>query len=116
VFCAEHSSDEKLHEPGSTATWHISPPKEETQGWRHIRYTVPLVSFHRFQSLTKLPVFVIRIRISIMVPIQIRIWVRFRILLQVLQMIENQEKFDIYSKQGWRHIRYTILLVSFQQI
>jgi hypothetical protein len=48
VHCAEHSSDEKLHEPGSTATWHISPPKEETQGWRHIRYTALLVSFHRF--------------------------------------------------------------------
>ena len=40
LLFAEHCSDEKLHEPGSTATWHISPPKEETQGWRHIRYPV----------------------------------------------------------------------------
>nr|XP_033808048.1 E3 ubiquitin-protein ligase HECTD1 isoform X6 [Geotrypetes seraphini] len=32
-----HADDCSLNEPGSTATWPLDPPKEEKQGWRHIR-------------------------------------------------------------------------------
>ncbi|XP_029106107.1 E3 ubiquitin-protein ligase HECTD1 isoform X6 [Scleropages formosus] len=32
-----HVDDCSLNEPGSTATWPLDPPKEEKQGWRHIR-------------------------------------------------------------------------------
>ncbi|GAB6021555.1 hypothetical protein CHUAL_004153 [Chamberlinius hualienensis] len=32
-----HNDDCSLNEPGSTATWPIETPKDETQGWRHIR-------------------------------------------------------------------------------
>ncbi|XP_033735284.1 E3 ubiquitin-protein ligase HECTD1-like isoform X2 [Pecten maximus] len=32
-----HKDDTRLNEPGSTATWSLTPSKEETQGWRHIR-------------------------------------------------------------------------------
>ncbi|OWF47209.1 E3 ubiquitin-protein ligase HECTD1 [Mizuhopecten yessoensis] len=32
-----HKDDTKLNEPGSTGTWSLTPSKEETQGWRHIR-------------------------------------------------------------------------------
>ncbi|KAM9146916.1 E3 ubiquitin-protein ligase HECTD1 isoform 5-T5 [Pangshura tecta] len=32
-----HVDDCSLNEPGSTATWPIDPPKDEKQGWRHIR-------------------------------------------------------------------------------
>lgn len=33
----EHNRDEKLGEPGSTATWQIPPHPDESGGWRHIR-------------------------------------------------------------------------------
>lgn len=29
--------DCSLNEPGSTATWTLEPPNDETQGWRHLR-------------------------------------------------------------------------------
>ncbi|XP_043929755.1 E3 ubiquitin-protein ligase HECTD1 isoform X1 [Protopterus annectens] len=32
-----HADDSSLNEPGSTATWPLDPPKDEKQGWRHIR-------------------------------------------------------------------------------
>ncbi|XP_011267642.1 E3 ubiquitin-protein ligase HECTD1 isoform X4 [Camponotus floridanus] len=32
-----HVDDCSLNEPGSTATWTLDPPSEETQGWRHLR-------------------------------------------------------------------------------
>ncbi|XP_039598288.1 E3 ubiquitin-protein ligase HECTD1 isoform X2 [Polypterus senegalus] len=32
-----HVDDCSLNEPGSTATWPLDPPKEEKQGWRHVR-------------------------------------------------------------------------------
>lgn len=32
-----HVDDSSLTEPGSTASWPLEPPVEETQGWRHIR-------------------------------------------------------------------------------
>ena len=32
-----HSDDTSLNEPGSTASWPLTPPTEECQGWRHIR-------------------------------------------------------------------------------
>ncbi|XP_039390818.1 E3 ubiquitin-protein ligase HECTD1 isoform X6 [Mauremys reevesii] len=32
-----HVDDCSLNEPGSTATWPVDPPKDEKQGWRHIR-------------------------------------------------------------------------------
>lgn len=32
-----HSDDTSLNEPGSTATWPLTPPAEERQGWRHIK-------------------------------------------------------------------------------
>ncbi|XP_053567838.1 E3 ubiquitin-protein ligase HECTD1 [Bombina bombina] len=32
-----HVDDCSLNEPGSTATWPLDPPREEKQGWRHIR-------------------------------------------------------------------------------
>ncbi|KAL6425302.1 hypothetical protein ACFW04_009489 [Cataglyphis niger] len=32
-----HVDDCSLNEPGSTATWTLEPPSEETQGWRHLR-------------------------------------------------------------------------------
>ncbi|XP_011351624.1 E3 ubiquitin-protein ligase HECTD1 isoform X2 [Ooceraea biroi] len=32
-----HVDDCALNEPGSTATWTLEPPSEETQGWRHLR-------------------------------------------------------------------------------
>ncbi|XP_060685019.1 E3 ubiquitin-protein ligase HECTD1 isoform X5 [Hemiscyllium ocellatum] len=32
-----HVDDCSLNEPGSTATWPLDPPKDEKQGWRHIR-------------------------------------------------------------------------------
>ncbi|XP_038260487.1 E3 ubiquitin-protein ligase HECTD1 isoform X9 [Dermochelys coriacea] len=32
-----HVDDCSLNEPGSTATWPIDPPKDEKQGWRHVR-------------------------------------------------------------------------------
>lgn len=32
-----HTNDCGLNEPGSTASWPLSPPPEEKQGWRHIR-------------------------------------------------------------------------------
>uniref|UniRef100_A0A8C0IPH1 E3 ubiquitin-protein ligase n=1 Tax=Chelonoidis abingdonii TaxID=106734 RepID=A0A8C0IPH1_CHEAB len=32
-----HVDDCSLSEPGSTATWPVDPPKDEKQGWRHIR-------------------------------------------------------------------------------
>lgn len=32
-----HTDDKSLAEPGSTCTWTIDPPTDETQGWRHIR-------------------------------------------------------------------------------
>uniref|UniRef100_T1J5Y0 E3 ubiquitin-protein ligase n=1 Tax=Strigamia maritima TaxID=126957 RepID=T1J5Y0_STRMM len=32
-----HIDDCSLNEPGSTASWPIEPPADETQGWRHIR-------------------------------------------------------------------------------
>ncbi|XP_049320167.1 E3 ubiquitin-protein ligase HECTD1 isoform X10 [Astyanax mexicanus] len=32
-----HVDDGSLNEPGSTATWPLDPPKDEKQGWRHIR-------------------------------------------------------------------------------
>lgn len=32
-----HIDDCSLNEPGSTATWTLEPPGEETQGWRHLR-------------------------------------------------------------------------------
>lgn len=32
-----HVDDCSLTEPGSTATWTIEPPSDETQGWRHLR-------------------------------------------------------------------------------
>ncbi|XP_069494582.1 E3 ubiquitin-protein ligase HECTD1 isoform X2 [Ambystoma mexicanum] len=32
-----HVDDSSLNEPGSTATWPLDPPKDEKQGWRHIR-------------------------------------------------------------------------------
>ena len=34
----DHQGDERLSEPGSTATWSIKDTGEEAQGWRHIRY------------------------------------------------------------------------------
>jgi len=33
----DHQGDERLSEPGSTATWSVRASGEETQGWRHIR-------------------------------------------------------------------------------
>ena len=33
----DHIGDEKLGEPGSSATWQIPPHPEEGGGWRHIR-------------------------------------------------------------------------------
>ncbi|XP_024878263.1 E3 ubiquitin-protein ligase HECTD1 isoform X3 [Temnothorax curvispinosus] len=32
-----HVDDCSLNEPGSTSTWTLEPPSEETQGWRHLR-------------------------------------------------------------------------------
>ncbi|XP_063990344.1 E3 ubiquitin-protein ligase HECTD1 isoform X7 [Diachasmimorpha longicaudata] len=32
-----HIDDCSLNEPGSTATWNLEVPAEETQGWRHLR-------------------------------------------------------------------------------
>ncbi|CAK7317023.1 E3 ubiquitin-protein ligase HECTD1 [Vulpes lagopus] len=32
-----HVDDCSLNEPGSTATWPLEPPKDEKQGWRHVR-------------------------------------------------------------------------------
>lgn len=32
-----HVDDGSLNEPGSTSSWPLEPPAEETQGWRHIR-------------------------------------------------------------------------------
>ncbi|XP_012283753.1 E3 ubiquitin-protein ligase HECTD1 isoform X2 [Orussus abietinus] len=32
-----HVDDFLLNEPGSTATWTLEPPSDETQGWRHLR-------------------------------------------------------------------------------
>ncbi|XP_076389582.1 ubiquitin fusion-degradation 4-like isoform X7 [Megachile rotundata] len=32
-----HVDDPSLNEPGSTATWTLEPPADETQGWRHLR-------------------------------------------------------------------------------
>ncbi|XP_027970703.1 E3 ubiquitin-protein ligase HECTD1 isoform X5 [Eumetopias jubatus] len=32
-----HVDDCSLNEPGSTATWPLDPPKDEKQGWRHVR-------------------------------------------------------------------------------
>nr|XP_050852146.1 E3 ubiquitin-protein ligase HECTD1 isoform X6 [Vespula vulgaris] len=32
-----HVDDCSLNEPGSTATWTLEPPNDETQGWRHLR-------------------------------------------------------------------------------
>ncbi|XP_020287405.1 E3 ubiquitin-protein ligase HECTD1 isoform X2 [Pseudomyrmex gracilis] len=32
-----HVDDCSLNDPGSTATWTLEPPNEETQGWRHLR-------------------------------------------------------------------------------
>lgn len=32
-----HVDDSSLNEPGSTATWTLEPPADETQGWRHLR-------------------------------------------------------------------------------
>ncbi|XP_076174502.1 ubiquitin fusion-degradation 4-like isoform X3 [Ptiloglossa arizonensis] len=32
-----HMDDSSLNEPGSTATWTLEPPIDETQGWRHLR-------------------------------------------------------------------------------
>ncbi|XP_061930115.1 E3 ubiquitin-protein ligase HECTD1 isoform X16 [Apis cerana] len=32
-----HVDDSSLNEPGSTATWTLEPPTDETQGWRHLR-------------------------------------------------------------------------------
>jgi E3 ubiquitin-protein ligase HECTD1 len=33
----DHQDDQSLNDPGSTGTWHLTPPEEEKQGWRHIR-------------------------------------------------------------------------------
>ena len=33
----DHQDDQSLNDPGSTGTWHLNPPEEEKQGWRHIR-------------------------------------------------------------------------------
>lgn len=33
----DHKNDTTLNDPGSTASWPLTPTKEETQGWRHIR-------------------------------------------------------------------------------
>ncbi|XP_052768700.1 E3 ubiquitin-protein ligase HECTD1-like isoform X1 [Mya arenaria] len=33
----EHKNDTSLMEPGSTASWPLVAPREETQGWRHVR-------------------------------------------------------------------------------
>ncbi|XP_050573229.1 E3 ubiquitin-protein ligase HECTD1 isoform X4 [Bombus affinis] len=32
-----HVDDSSLNEPGSTASWTLEPPADETQGWRHLR-------------------------------------------------------------------------------
>lgn len=32
-----HVDDGSLNEPGSTSSWPLEPPAEETQGWRHVR-------------------------------------------------------------------------------
>nr|CAD7452850.1 unnamed protein product [Timema tahoe] len=32
-----HLDDSSLNEPGSTSSWPLEPPSDETQGWRHIR-------------------------------------------------------------------------------
>ncbi|CAL7934241.1 unnamed protein product [Xylocopa violacea] len=32
-----HVDDSSLNEPGSTATWTLEPPSDESQGWRHLR-------------------------------------------------------------------------------
>ncbi|XP_053597850.1 E3 ubiquitin-protein ligase HECTD1 isoform X1 [Microplitis demolitor] len=32
-----HIDDCSLNEPGSTATWTLEPPSDESQGWRHLR-------------------------------------------------------------------------------
>ncbi|XP_076239787.1 ubiquitin fusion-degradation 4-like isoform X6 [Calliopsis andreniformis] len=32
-----HVDDSSLNDPGSTATWALEPPADETQGWRHLR-------------------------------------------------------------------------------
>nr|CAD7398862.1 unnamed protein product [Timema cristinae] len=32
-----HLDDSSLNEPGSTSSWPLEPPADETQGWRHIR-------------------------------------------------------------------------------
>ncbi|KAK0175018.1 hypothetical protein PV327_008803 [Microctonus hyperodae] len=32
-----HIDDCSLNEPGSTATWNLEPPSDESQGWRHLR-------------------------------------------------------------------------------
>ncbi|XP_033230566.1 E3 ubiquitin-protein ligase HECTD1 isoform X3 [Belonocnema kinseyi] len=32
-----HVDDCSLNEPGSTATWTLEPPSDESQGWRHLR-------------------------------------------------------------------------------
>ncbi|CAB4065366.1 HECTD1 [Lepeophtheirus salmonis] len=33
----EHENDERLNDPGSTATWQIPEQQNEQQGWRHVR-------------------------------------------------------------------------------
>ncbi|KAI8478850.1 E3 ubiquitin-protein ligase HTD1, partial [Branchiostoma belcheri] len=37
VTLFNHTDDSSLNEPGSTASWPIESPKDEKQGWRHIR-------------------------------------------------------------------------------
>lgn len=37
VTLRTHKDDTSLNEPGSTATWSLSPPEDEKQGWRHIK-------------------------------------------------------------------------------
>ncbi|XP_052267734.1 E3 ubiquitin-protein ligase HECTD1-like isoform X2 [Dreissena polymorpha] len=37
VTLFDHKHDNGLNEPGSTASWPLEAPKDESQGWRHIR-------------------------------------------------------------------------------
>lgn len=37
VTLKTHKDDTSLNEPGSTATWTLTPPEDEKQGWRHIK-------------------------------------------------------------------------------
>lgn len=37
VTLKTHKDDTSLNEPGSTATWPLTPPEDEKQGWRHIK-------------------------------------------------------------------------------